>query len=58
MSSSAASRTARTLPRAPRSARRVFVNQQHPDGRITLIDWESGEKRTVTGYEINSKIRD
>jgi hypothetical protein len=37
---------------------RVFVNQEHPDGRITFIDWISGDARTVTGYELNSTIRD
>jgi DNA-binding beta-propeller fold protein YncE len=37
---------------------RVFVSQEHADGRITLIDWSSGETRTVTGFELNSRIRD
>ncbi|KAF0168777.1 MAG: hypothetical protein FD160_3980, partial [Caulobacteraceae bacterium] len=37
---------------------RVFVNQEHPEGRITFIDWTTGEARTVTGYELNSTIRD
>jgi YVTN family beta-propeller protein len=37
---------------------RVFVNQDHPDGRITLIDWKTNETRTVTGFELNSRIRD
>jgi hypothetical protein len=37
---------------------RVFVNQDHPDGRITFIDWTTNETRTVTGFELNSRIRD
>jgi hypothetical protein len=41
----------------PRS-KRVFVNQEHPDGRITFIDWDSNETRTVTGFALNSRIRD
>ena len=40
------------------SSMRLFVNQEHPDGRITLIDWETNEQRTVTGFELNSRIRD
>jgi hypothetical protein len=37
---------------------RVFVNQDHPDGRITLINWRTNQTRTVTGFELNSRIRD
>jgi hypothetical protein len=36
----------------------VFVSQDHPEGRITFIDWKTGEKDTVTGFELNSRIRD
>jgi hypothetical protein len=36
----------------------VFVSQDHPEGRITFIDWMTGEKDTVTGFELNSRIRD
>jgi hypothetical protein len=39
-------------------SQRVFVNQDHPDGRITFIDWTTNETRTVTGFELNSRIRD
>jgi hypothetical protein len=35
----------------------IFVNQDHPDGRITFIDWPDGETTTVTGFELNSRIR-
>ncbi|MDH5674664.1 MAG: hypothetical protein OEZ06_21230 [Myxococcales bacterium] len=38
--------------------KRVFVGQDHPDGRITFIDWETGQRQTVTGFELNSRIRD
>lgn len=37
---------------------RVFVNQEHPDGRITFIDWKTSKARTVTGFELNSRIQD
>lgn len=40
------------------SAERVFVNQDHPEGRITFIDWETLATRSVTGYELNSMIRE
>jgi YVTN family beta-propeller protein len=41
----------------PRS-KKVFVGQQHPDGRITFIDWNTQETESVTGFELNSKIRE
>ena len=46
-----------SLGSVPQSER-VFVNQEHPDGRITFIDWNTGAARTVTGFELNSRIRD
>ena len=39
----------------------VFVSQEHPDGRMTFIPWESSDPNavdTVTGFELNSRIRD
>jgi hypothetical protein len=36
---------------------RIYVSQQHPVGRMTFIDIETGESRTVTGYELNSQIQ-
>ena len=38
----------------------VYVNLQHPDGRMTFIDWEEpiSKLKTVTGFELNSRIRD
>ena len=37
---------------------RVFVGQEHPDGRITFIDWNTADIQSVTGFELNSRIRD
>jgi hypothetical protein len=38
----------------------VYVNLQHPDGRMTFIDWNEPltKLKTVTGFELNSRIRD
>ena len=46
-----------SLGSVPKSER-VFVNQEHPDGRITFIDWKTSKARTVTGFELNSRIQD
>jgi DNA-binding beta-propeller fold protein YncE len=36
----------------------VFINLLHPDGRMTFIDWnDPGAIKTVTGFELNSRIR-
>jgi hypothetical protein len=38
---------------------RIFINQEHPDGRITFIDYKTNDRpRTVTGFALNSRIRD
>jgi YVTN family beta-propeller protein len=37
---------------------KVFVGQEHPDGRITFVDWQTLDVRSVTGFELNSKIRE
>jgi YVTN family beta-propeller protein len=37
---------------------RVFVGQDHPDGRISFIDWTTGAVQSVTGFELNSRIRE
>jgi len=36
---------------------KVFVNQDHPEGRITFIDVNTGEIATVTGFVLNSMIK-
>jgi hypothetical protein len=41
----------------PRS-KKVFIGQEHRDGRIAFIDWETGEIESVTGFELNSRIRE
>lgn len=40
------------------NAKRVFVAQQHPEGRLTFIDLESGIARTLTGFELSSRVVD
>lgn len=40
------------------AAKRVFVSQNHDAGRLTFIDWDDLTTQTVTGYELNSKIRE
>lgn len=37
--------------------KRAFVAQQHPAGRITFIDLESGAERTLTGFELSSQVK-
>lgn len=45
---------------------KVFVGQEHPDGRITFIDWalddlifwDEDNVQSVTGFELNSRIED
>jgi len=39
------------------ASHKVFVSQEHPDGRITLIDWLTAATESVTGFELNSRIR-
>ena len=39
-------------------SRKVFVGQEHPDGRITFIEWDSLDTTSVTGFELNSKIQE
>jgi DNA-binding beta-propeller fold protein YncE len=39
-------------------AKRAFVAQNHPDGRITFIDLETGEARTLTGFELAARVVD
>ncbi len=40
------------------TANRGYVAQQHPDGRITLIALDSGDARTLTGYELGARVVD
>lgn len=48
------------LPLEPRQigrvAGQVFVSQESEQGRITFFDIDTGEQRTVSGYELNAEI--
>lgn len=39
-------------------ARRAFVAQAHPEGRLTFIDLDTGASRTLTGFELASRVVD
>ena len=39
-------------------AKRAFIAQQHPDGRLTFIDLDTGVARTLTGFELSSRVVD
>ncbi len=36
----------------------AFVSQRHPLGRVSFIDIETGDVRTITGFDLNSRIVD
>jgi len=38
------------------TGRRVYINQKHPQGRMTFVDVVDGARQTVTGYQLNSGI--
>lgn len=38
------------------AARRAYVAQEHPEGRITFIDLDSGTARTLTGFELSARV--
>ncbi len=35
---------------------RGYAAQEHPDGRITFVDFDSGDVRTITGFELASQV--
>ena len=35
-----------------------YVAQQHPEGRITFIDLETGAPETLTGFELADRVVD
>lgn len=39
-------------------AKRGFVAQKHPEGRITFIDLETGTAQTLSGFEIAARVVD
>jgi hypothetical protein len=47
-----------TVPEAPGiTPHRVFVSQDHPAGRISVIQLDSGQVRTATGFTLNGDIQ-
>lgn len=38
------------------STARAFIGQEHPEGRITFVDWNTGSQQSITGFELNSRI--
>ena len=40
------------------ASQKVFVGQDHADGRISFIDWVTSEIESVTGFVLNSRIRE
>ncbi len=38
------------------SARKVYISQTHPQGRMTFVDVDTLERQTVTGYQLNAGI--
>ena len=39
-------------------AKRAFVAQKHPEGRITFLDLDTGLARTLTGFELGARVVD
>jgi hypothetical protein len=39
------------------TAHKVFVGQAYPEGRISFIDWVSGDVESVTGFALNGRIK-
>ena len=39
-------------------ANRAYVAQSNPEGRITFIDLATGQARTLTGFELGSRVVD
>ena len=35
-----------------------FVDQLHPDGRLSFVPWGNDAARTVTGYRIPDRVRE
>jgi hypothetical protein len=39
-------------------ANRAYVAQEHPEGRLTFIDLDTGLARTLTGFELGARVVD
>ena len=35
---------------------KVYVDQKHPQGRMTFVDVASDKRQTITGYQLNAGI--
>lgn len=47
-----------TVPEAPGvTPHRIFVSQDHPAGRISVIQLDTGQVRTATGFTLNGEIQ-
>lgn len=47
-----------TLPApGPDLENRIWVTQEHPAGRISIVQLDRGAVRTITGFELNSEVR-
>lgn len=40
------------------TAQRAFIAQEHPEGRLTFIDLDTGLARTLTGFELAARVVD
>lgn len=40
------------------SAKRAYVAQEHPEGRLTFFDLDTGVARTLTGFELAARVVD
>jgi hypothetical protein len=50
-------RTARRPAQLGRVGDKIFVSQEAEPGRITFVDVDTGETRTVSGYQLNAGIQ-
>lgn len=39
-------------------AKRAYIAQQHPEGRLTFVELDTGVARTLTGFELSSRVVD
>ena len=44
--------------RRGRGAGAGYVAQKHPEGRITFVTLDSGDARTLTGFELGARVVD
>lgn len=39
-------------------SKRAYIAQDHPEGRLTFVDLDTGVARTLTGFELSSRVVD